>query len=29
MIGWLIGNVIWIVGLIVVLSWLLNSCGLL
>jgi hypothetical protein len=29
MIGWLIGNVIWIVGLVVVASWLLKSCGLL
>jgi hypothetical protein len=29
MIGWLIGNVIWIVGLVVVTSWLLKSCGLL
>ena len=28
MIGWLIGNVIWIVGFIVITSCLLKSCGI-
>jgi len=28
MIGWLIGNIIWWVGLIVILLWLLQKCAL-
>jgi len=26
MIGWLIGNIIWWVGLFVIATWLLRSC---
>ena len=28
MIGWLIGNVIWWVGLIVIVLWLLQKCAI-
>jgi len=27
MFGWLIGNILWWIGLIVVASWILRSCG--